>query len=319
MRTRRPTNLLLGLIPFAIAIILLLNNLDAIPDGLYDLLQRSWPVLLVILGVSMLLRGRFALSDIAAIIVGFALVAGIGFVAFSSRQTELRDDQQVVISQDVGEDVTLLAVNIEVLSTDVELRRTEGDTRVIQGEFVGSEESDISLTYTDGGNGIGEFTLIERQSSDFPVLDAVGRGTLLIEIPVDMGIAVAFAGDQGAVTFNMADLQLERLNVELDKGDVLVTLPEYQPRSPNATDQPGQVTSHNGDVTLFIPRNVAATLELDRGGSDTRPQFDDAYILIDDGADGTLEKRNVTDEDIPLFYRIAAPNGLIRLELTGDQ
>lgn len=302
----------------AVALIFFVITLDLLPNGLEDLMTRAWPAILIILGLSFLLRGRVAISGLISIVVSLGLVAGVALVAYSSRATQFRDDQQLTISQPIEDDITLLAVNVDTLSTDVEiLAGTQND--VITGEFVGSAESDIILTYEAFADGRAEFTLLEQQSGQFPMLEAVGRGTLRLELPPQIGLAIAFTGQEAETTFNLNDTELERLSFTLESGDVLVTLPDHEPRSPNAQDDPGELVVENGDIVIIVPEGVAARLELNRGGNNIRPIFDERYILIDDGADGTIEKRDVDEGDVPLFYEITAPGGQITLQVSDGE
>lgn len=315
MQTRRRTNLLWGVVVLVAAVIVLLRTLAVLPDGLNDVLGRSWPVLLVLAGLSVLLPGRVPMGRLAALVLSLVLVGVVTSLAYSTRADQQRDDQVQAIDQAISAEVSLLAVNVNVATTDIELLSGAQAGR-ITGTFTGSLESAISIDYTEGA-GVAEFTLRETKPDGIPPLEAVGRGYLRLELPPGLAVAVAAAGDEGAATFNMSDLELERLTLELGEGDALVTLPAYQPLSPTAAEQPGRLTTNNGNVTVFVPENVAARLELNRGGNNIRPQFDPDYILIDDGADGTLEKRAVGPDDITLLYEVTAPRGLIRLEVSG--
>lgn len=317
MEARQRRNLLYGVMAVGVTLALLLRALDILPEGVSDMLYRAWPTLLVLLGLSLLLRDRGALGSLFALLVSAALAGGVAVTAYSSRASQPRDDQQKVIAQAVSSSITLVAVNVDVLATDVEILTTDAD--VIAGEFVGSTASAIDVQYHERDNGTAEFTLIESKSDQFPLLEAVGRGRLRLQLPGDLATALAFAGDNGDVTLNLSDLALERLSLVVDQGNVLVTLPDYQPLSPNAAERPGQLGTNDGDMTIFVPPTAAARLELNRGGNDIRPQFDDTYILIDDGADGTLEKRNILDSDTLLYYEVTVPRGVIRLEVSSPQ
>ena len=312
MRSEGWSTRLWALTLVAAAIVALLRALDVFPEGVSDLLTRAAPALLIFAGLMALLPGRVPLGSILAVAATAGLVVGIALFAYSSREGEQREDQRLPIEQSVSESITLMAVNITTLDTDVEIIQADGDS--ITGEFVGSTESDISINFVDPGDGSAEFTLEERKSSDFPLLEAVGRGRLLLALPQDIAVAVAFDGEDGSMIFNMGALKVERLNIEVGAGNAVVTLPAYQPLSPNADEQPGRLTVNDGDITIFVPDDVAARLLLNRGGAGIRPEFDPAYILIDDGADGTLEKRDIGENDIPLFFEVTAPQGLITLE-----
>ncbi|GAB4523549.1 MAG: hypothetical protein OHK0046_37360 [Anaerolineae bacterium] len=306
--------MLWGVLLMAVAALMLLRG--TLPDGLGDIATRAWPALLVMIGLAFLLRGRVPLSDSLALVLSVALVGGVAFAAYSTRAAQQRDDQQLTISQEIDNAVTLLAVNVNTLNTDVEIISTPEDA-IIGGQFVGSTESDIQIDYIERDDGGAEFTLTETQSEQFPMLDAVGRGTLRLELPRDVAVVIAFRGEDGDATLNLSDLNVERLGFTLASGDALITFPEYEPRSPNALEEPGQLVVENGDIVLFVPETAAARLELNRGS--TRPEFDDSYVLIDDGADGTLEKRTINDDDIPLYYEVTAPRGVIELQVRASE
>ncbi len=306
-------NLIWAFVIVATTLVLLLRAVNLISDGLFDLFIRAWPVLLVLAGLTLLLHGRVVVGSLIALVLSAGLVGGVAFVAYSSRLSERRTDNQVEIFQEFKSDATLIVLNVNTLTTDVEILSTDSILPSISGEFIGSSESDIVVEMTGGDAGTVELTISEEQTAEFPSLEAVGRGKLMLQLPSELAFAIAFGGQDGEVTLNLDSLWLEQLSVELDKGDLLVTLPEYLPRSPNAAERPGNITVYNGDATLVISPDVSARLELNRGGNDTRPQFDDSYILIDDGADGTLEKRTVSEDDTPLYYVVTAPQGIIRL------
>lgn len=298
---------------FVAALVVLLRALDVLPDGPFDVLSRAWPVLLVLGGLTLILRQRVPLSGVVSLLVSGVLLVGVVVIAYANQSGEVRDDYRETIAQAVGEPVTLLAVNVDTRTTAVDIRATDDD--MIQGEFTGSASSMVTVDYTEDDQGRATFTLIETQRSGFPALDAVGRGRLLLEVPDNVAVAVAFAGDDGDLLLDMSGLQLERLAVEVADGDVAVTLPAYAPQSPNAIDQPGVITAQNGQITLFVPEAVAARLELNRAGSGIEPEFDEAVYRYLQG--DVLEARGYEGDNpglVRLRYVVTAPDGLIRVE-----
>jgi hypothetical protein len=67
------------------------------------------------------------------------LTVNVALIAYSTRAGQLRDDNRIPISQTVDDDVTLLRVELELLSTDVSVLLA--DARTVSGAFVGSTES----------------------------------------------------------------------------------------------------------------------------------------------------------------------------------
>jgi hypothetical protein len=258
---------------------------------------------------------RVRFGSVIALLVGLALTGALAAVAFSTRATQLRDENQTPINQVIGPEITLLRVEVDTLATDVEIVRSLEGGRQVGGLFSGSQESDLTLDYIDNGDTTARLVVREARPNTFPLLSAVGRGQLRLELPADLPLDVDFNGGQGAISLNMSGLALERLNMDVQQGSALVTLPEYDPRGSADDATLGTLIARQGDITIFVPPTVGARLELNRGGSGVRPEFDpNIYNLLDIG-EGVLEARNFDQTAIKLRYIITAPRGQIGVEL----
>jgi hypothetical protein len=315
MKTRRQTNFVWGVVSLALALVLVARALNLIPDGIFDLITRAWPLLLVLTGLGIFLRSRIPLGGFIALLLSAALAAGVTVYAFSSRAEQQRSDYQTEFSQPIEGSITLLRVRLQTLATDVELVRSLDDT-AISGEFVGSSESTVQVNYIEAGDGTAEFTLSEQQLNQFPMLAAIGRGMLRVELPAEIPMDIEFEGTNGSANINGRDLWLERLNINLRRGDALVTLPAYDPQASPDDATLGAWAVTSGDITVRVPDTIAARLELDRGLSGIPPQYDPSlYNLL---ANGTLEARNFDAAEIKVRYNITAPGGAIRLEVVPE-
>jgi hypothetical protein len=318
MKIRRQTNLLWGVVLLAIVVVLFLRALGQIPDGVYDLMLRALPALLVLAGLSVFLRGRVPFGSGLAFILTAILVGGVATYSFSTRAEQQRDDNRVNFEQPVSDGITLLRVRLHTLTTDVILARAL-DGGSISGEFVGSSESAIQVDYTEAGDGTATFTLREAQPGGFPSLSAVGRGQLSIELPPQLPTDIEFIGADGDATLDARDIWLERLNIDLREGDALVTLPAYDPQGSSDDAMLGAWAVRDGDITVVVPTSVAAHLELDRGLSGIQPQYDPTvYNLLATGTTGALEARNYDTAEIRVRYHITAPRGQIRLDVAPE-
>jgi hypothetical protein len=302
-----------GLIPLGVASVLMLYTLDAIPQGLFDLLMRAWPILLILIGLLLLLRGRIPLGGIAAFGLSAVLVAGVAGVAYSTRASQERTENEVYINQAIDEDATLLVVNVVLNNTNFTLRRAT-ESRVISGVFIGSEESDIQTTFNDEGGLTVEYTIHEEQSSQFPLLTAVGRGSMTLDVPADIAVAINIVVADGLTTLNLSDLQLERLTLTVDNGNAAITLPNYQPVSLNPAERPGEIIVSRGNLTLLTPNEIDVRVAFDRRGSGTPVQYDALYIDQRDDVDGTL-RRELESSDVRLFFDVTIPRGQLRLDV----
>lgn len=309
---QRRTNLLWGFVVLALSLLVLARALGYVSDGLLDLLLRASPVLLLLGGLSILLRHRVPFSGVIALALSGVIVAGIVTTAYSTRATQQSTDQQQVISQQLGSNLSLLRLRIQTLDTDVDLLGTL--TSSVGGQFVGSSDNRIDISYEELADNSATLTLREvRESGAFPLLETMGRGKLNLELPPNVPLDVEFLGQDGSVVLNMGATALERLNLTAERGDVVVTLPAYEPLFSNLQESLGTLTVNNGNLALFIPTNVGARLTLDRGGSGVQPQFDpNVYnYLVGD----ILEARNINTAQIVSDYTLRVPRGLIRIEV----
>lgn len=316
----RQRDFLIGLVVLVVGIVLTGSALDIWPGGLGDILRRAVPALLVVLGIGAILRGRVPFSSIIALAITAFLVVNIAVVGFSSRSGQQREDQRVAIEQQIEESVTLLTIDVGVLSTDVNVGLDTSAGRLMTGEFTGSRESTFEIDYVDDGTGRATLTLRETQSNPFPNLDDIGRGELTLALPAGVGIDIALTGQQGAATLNLDQADLERLNVNLTRGDVTITLPDYQPRSPSqvATDNPnlppllGTLQLLDGSLTVAVPVGVGARFELNLFDSGIERQFDPT-VFNELRQPPAIESRNIDTAAVKLRYAVVVPRGQVRI------
>ena len=310
MRIMRQKNLVLGLVLFGVAAMILLRYIADVPDGLYDIFVRGLPAVLVFAGLAIILKNRVPLSNLIALGVSLLIVVVLAFIAYSNQSDEVRDDQQVIINETIPENVSLLIVEISALETEVEVRVGDSREDGITGEFLGSTESTIisTLLYENGADRA-TYSFREEKNNQFPLLDAIGRGTLDLFIPPDIPVAITFIGLDGDALFDMSSLSLERVSLESTSGDVVVTLPVYEPLSPNAADQPGLIVVNNGNLNVIVPETAGARFELTpQSITPTYPQ--ENYLFL---VGGILETRDFDDADIQLRYRTTVPNGQVTI------
>lgn len=294
-------NSLLGFLFFAVAVVWLLRLLNVFPPYIDDLLVRAAPVVLVIIGLSIVLQGRIPLSGLVSLLVGVVLVGGIGFAAFNTRQNQVRDDNTIAVSESIGEDVILLRLRLQSLATDVEVvRMADGNERTLGVRYDGSIESDLVFSYVEDPDGSATFTLSEIKTSPVPMLEAVGRGTMLVEVPFDVPVDVQLEAIDGDVRLNMSDTLLERLTLELASGDAIVTFPEHKPLFSRPEDNLGAIAVRSGALVLRVPSDVAARFDMSEstGGE---PDYDPAVYNLLFGRD-ILEARLIDSANIVQRY-----------------
>lgn len=250
----------------------LLQAMDVFPPAVVDLLGRSWPALLVVGGLTLVLdqvplTRRWA--GLVATILTVALLAGVVVVAYTSRAATERTENVVTVSQPVDADVDVLHVIIEGVNTDVDISPAVEDLSLVGAEFIGSTESDIQSEYTVE-EGRASFVLREVQSSTVPMLEEIGRGRMRVELPSGLPVELDFRNANGTVTLNLLGLNVSRLNVNMTVGDLLLSLPD------TGLERRGEVLVSRGRVSVFVPDDLGVHLFLS-GGRD--PEFTEGRYL----------------------------------------
>lgn len=301
MKVYARKSFLYGILALLGAVGWLVHTLGVLPAYANDLMLRAAPVLLVIVGVGWLLRGRVPLSGLIALGVGAGLLGGVGSTAFNVRQQQQRNDNEIVALQDVAANVVLLRVRLVALETDVEIvPAPSSQGRTLRVTYTGSTERDLASTYVEAADGSATFTLDEYATQPIPMLEAVGRGAMLVELPANLPVDVQLVTRSGDVNLSLTNVPLERLNLELQNGDALITLPAYAPQFSRPDDNLGALAVLNGEMLLRVPRDVSARLDMSEstGGN---PTYDPAVYNLLFGRD-ILEARNIDGAEIIQRY-----------------
>lgn len=308
----RRTNGLLGVLALVIAGVVLANALGVLPAGALDLIMRAAPALLVILGLGLLLRGRVPLAGGVALIIGVALTAGVAAYAFNTRAAEQRTDTQQSITQAISTETTLLRVQINALSTDIEVLGGLARAAGVTGMFIGSSDHRVDVNFSEAADDSATLVLTEtRQSGDFPLLEALGRGTMQIEVPPGIALDLQFTGESGAIILNLDGTALERLNVSVQRGDLIITLPDYNPSLGEEGALRGTLNVAQGDLTMLIPAGVSARIDIPATNTNDIQYNANTYNLL---ASGALEARDYVVADNTVLYQALVPNGQVRVE-----
>lgn len=313
----RRGNVAIALVAVAVPIVLIAGELGMLTGGAYDLAIRSYPAVLLFLGLALLLRYRMPLGGMVALLLTVAITGGIAYQAYNSRVDNKLSTNTRLITESVSTDVTTLQINVSMLDTDVQVSVAPAISGDITADFEGGDNSDITATYNEEGV-LATFVITESYINDVPLLDAVGRAELRLEIPQGVALALDFTGSRGDVTFDMASLDLERLNLALIEGNAVITLPEYQPLSPSVLENPGQWEVLNGNLRVVIPEDVGARFLLERSqNAEPRPSqaYDDLYYALElSPNDYILTSRGYEALEIQVRYRVNVPSGVFQVD-----
>lgn len=280
----------------------LLITAGAFPTAVEDNIIRAWPALLILFGFDVLLgrrqitlaRRRVSLNVLGVIALLIAVPLVVWF-AYARQADELKDDNRVVFSEAVPDEIESISIDIAVDRTAVTVQRAEpspddasdsdptAPPRQLQAEFAGSNNSQVDMIW-DVQGAAALLAVGETQRDSIPKLEDHGRGSLVITVPADVAINVMqVAVEEGDLDVNLMALSLERLDLTTRSGNLDVVLPDQW------TD--GSLYARGGSVTVSVPPGVA--LWMIPSETSGRPNYDyrsTRYFVLENG---TLRPENI--------------------------
>ncbi len=259
------------LLVIALSILWALYVLGRLPGVLIDLIERGWPVVLVLAGLMLIMGRRIRFGNLVAILASVVLVAGIVTTAYSQQSGKERTENTIPFNNAVDPAVTSLKISINTLSTKLNI--VADPKRALSGPFTGSRESSIAHDYKVDGNA-GTFTLNETQSSALPPLESIGWGTLTLHVPAGVTFdEIAITGRDGDVQLDASNLTIKKLGVTTGSGNLTVTLPG---KGALIDD----LKTGRGDVTVTVPKSMVANIVL-RGAGANNPEYNHGAYTLD--------------------------------------
>lgn len=307
MNTSRP-NFMWPVLIIGVGIMMLMISADVVPEAYGDVMIRSWPALMIIFGLNVMLGGRLKYANWGILGLAIVLVVVIGNLAYAQRQDEYRDDYRESWEQQVPESVEQINVEIVAKETLVTLSHSP-DTQLMQAFFTGSTESDVTISF-DMETNPPTFRVIENRSGILPRLAEVGRGKMNIFLPVGVRIEnLSYAGDNGSVTFNLDQLDVRELDVDINKGNMDLCLPFLQV----GTDKRifgNAVRVNNGNLRTYVPEGISVSMQY----ASNPPNFEFRPSTIEDLYDKLLEgieSENVLNNTFSVEFDVDISGNLI--------
>lgn len=306
-------NALLGAVALAFAGLWLAGEMGAVTASVVDWQWRLAGALAFFLGLSLLLRDRFRFSGVFAFVLTGALTAGLAVTAYSARLNTPRDDLRADHSEPLSAQVTTLQVNVATLDTDVQFFSAPSGVREVRATYRGSNANTLNVTY-DESEAIATFTFQEARTSALPKLHDVGRATLTIEVPQEVGVFIAVASQNGAANLDLRSVNLEWVNMELVRGSAVVAFPPYQPLSEDVRSRQGELRVLDGSLRLLLTPEIGVQFLVNKA-TNQRPLADDLlYALEDNINDWRLVSRQFNTLAVQIRYILTVPRGEIRLD-----
>lgn len=308
MNISRP-NFMWPVLIIGVGIMMLMISADVIPEAYGDLLVRAWPVLLIIFGLNVMLGGRLKYANWGILGLAIVLVVVIGNLAYAQRQDEYRTDYRESWAQQVN--VETIQVEIVAKETQVTLSHHPSEPQLMQAFFEGSTESDVEISF-DMETTPPTFRVIEDRPGILPKLDALGRGRLDIFLPSGVQIeSLTYTGDDGSVTFNLDQLNVRRVDVEVKRGNMDLCLP-FSAEGINSRIFGDEVQVNNGNLRVYVPENITVNLGLDDPDRTINfiPDISRSDYGVDTLTGGSLQTRAVLDNAYDIVFNTVVDGSL---------
>ena len=278
-------NLFSPLLALALLSLLWLAQGEQLSPGLRDILERSAPAVLILVGLRALtrlaLRGyrqkmRSAfLSNALAFVGAGALLLLINAQGIALQEVRPRSETRVgpALEHELAPNLKLLRLQLNLVASDLILERTLAPFPQMQGNYEGS--ANHTLTILCNGDpcavagqlpihedGTADFRVDEMALANFPPLNQRGRGELRLQIPPGIPLDLLVNSRQGIVTLSLQGLELERLNLNLRRGDALISLPDYAPLGTPRGGVTGRLSLLAGSLKMRLPAEMTAQFTL---------------------------------------------------------
>jgi hypothetical protein len=289
VKEMKANKIIKGLTLILIGIIFLANTLGILEWAVWSNIFKLWPLLLVSLGLSLILRGK-SLSFIAPLIIFLAIILGAGAIymginfegkVVSEVKTISRDLVTEAQKDQVNELVPEVKIPSEIETTD--------EVEVIPEieEYPPIEKATIELKFDSGKLILKEFTpllyefISQYQYKEFEPFEKFSRtekeANIIIyhspvtkkrisnniknnwELELNNQIIYNLSIETGAINMdsNLSGFKVEKLYIESGVSNINLVVPKYNSKI--------IINAGVSNIDIAIPKEVGAMLNIDSG------------------------------------------------------
>jgi hypothetical protein len=292
MDERRPRGSLVGpVILIGLGVVFLLSNLEILPWGVWEVILRLWPVLLVAVGLDLIVGRRSLLGSLLSLVLTLALVVGalwLLWTGFGIGQ-ELTAEE---ISQAL-EGATQAEVVIAPAAGRLHIEALQDSGSLVAGVVHLSSSEKLARDYEVEEDGRAVFAL---RSEGLGVPSVGGWGDewgwdlgfhpdVPLELEIDLGA--------GQSNVDLTGLTVSDLEVSTGVGQTTIILPDEG-------DFQAEISGAIGEIVVLIPTDLAIRVRTSTGlvGSKLSGEFQrhgDVYT-----SPGYESAQNRVDLDVSL-------------------
>jgi hypothetical protein len=247
-----------GLLLVVVGLIWFLNNIGYLPGDLWRVLWRFWPVLVILAGVEVALRGfpnRVAVPLLVLAVA--AIVVGLLVLAPTLPQEGLLSDS---FTQERGS-IEGARIELEMDKADVSISALETTSDLLAaGQFDHSTSIVIERKYEEA-SGSATLKLSDRYDAFFPFFFLEQpRNDWVLQLSPEVALDLQVTGDDSHLDLGLQGLIVNTLTAELDDCSGQVGLAD--------TDgQEATLTLSGGELTVIVPQTVGVRVKVELSDS----------------------------------------------------
>jgi len=238
--------------------VFLLNNLGMLDWGIWNILLRLWPLLLIAIGLELMVGRRSALGSllIVALMLSVMAVAVWASGAWLSGGTRLTSQ---TISQPLGT-ATRADIDVRMGAGTLRIGAQAEPAGLIEGTVAQGPRDQVMRDFSVSGD-TASFKLHSNSRSAWGLPFTGQEGVQLVwdlRLNPDTPTRLHLDTGAGTATLDLARLRVTDLEVNIGVGQTTLTLPQ-QGRVQ------AQINGGIGETTVIIPAGMAARIEATTG------------------------------------------------------
>jgi hypothetical protein len=244
-----------------LGVVFLLNNLGLLEWSVWDVLLRTWPLILIAWGVDLLIVRRTAEATLFTLVLILVILAGgVWFVAARGGGTEAERVEVVSVALPSSDQAELLiAPGVGYLH----IHPSESPDDLISGSLGLSSGQEVEQEVREAGSvaivnlrseGVWFWPLTGSKSGS----GKVGRYEWELAVNTEMPTKIRTELGAGLVELDLSGMVLEGLEAELGVGRTEVHLPDQ-----GSFD--ARLSGAVGMTEVIVPRGLAVRISLDTG------------------------------------------------------